>query len=536
MGPSMNYKISIIVIVFNVENYLEDALESIVRQSIGLANLEVIMVDDCSTDSSGHIIDTYAAKYENFKSIHLPKNSGGCARPRNAGMEYISGEYVMFLDSDDYYSDDMCEILYDAIKQDNADIAFSNYLYVYPDTEQKYSFIDYEIHAKSIYEDTNLLKIPPSIWTKIYKTKFIEDNNLRFTEEILAEDLVFVVDSFLKANKITYLNDYFGYNYRIRSSPTDGSLSRDKNRNNLLGIMKGYYKSYNILKENDKLQFFSLIFSGHLQFWIEGFIMSDMNYSEKLELLKKIKTLFQEYEKYDIRPKEFLIPIYTLINNEKYDAAIVLSEVLKDYLTKNDKLRNLAGRLEDQEKFKKKIKDLEEENIQLKDDISLSSNKFVDSDKKNTNNDIHKSESQNVALNNIDTNEYEDKPVLSGLNKFLGISTDLDFLKKLLYDKGILLSKLDELNGLKSNALELSKSRDESFKSEKNILLGKYTKVKQRINEASNLAKKRNERLENQNKMLIDELEKINQSMQQTLNTTGYLRYKKRNISNRLKK
>ncbi len=102
----MKCKISIIIPVYNAENYIKAALESIVGQTIGLEFLEVIMVDDYSTDKSGEIIDEYAKRYENFKSIHLLENSEASGKPRNIAIERLNGEYLMFLDADDYYAPD----------------------------------------------------------------------------------------------------------------------------------------------------------------------------------------------------------------------------------------------------------------------------------------------------------------------------------------------------------------------------------------------------------------------------------------------
>ncbi|MCE7700024.1 MAG: glycosyltransferase, partial [Methanobacterium paludis] len=275
----MKYKISIIIPVFNVEDYIKDALKSIIKQTIGVDHLEVIMVDDCSTDKSGKIIDEYANKYKNFKAMHLPKNSGAAGTPRNVGIEKATGDYLMFLDPDDYYADDACEILYNKIFKEDADIAFTRYIYVFKDNLQK-SYSSFgninEIKIKTINEDPRLLTIPPSVWTKIYKRSFIIDNNLRFLEGIYAEDLVFTLNTFLEANGIIYLNNHFSYYYRIRDTIEDSSISRDKNKKNLMGLIKGYYKAYDILRYYKKGDYFPTIFMGHLQFWADAFILSDI--------------------------------------------------------------------------------------------------------------------------------------------------------------------------------------------------------------------------------------------------------------------
>jgi glycosyltransferase involved in cell wall biosynthesis len=334
----MKYEISIIIPVYNVENYIRQALESIVNQTIGLDYLEVLMIDDCSTDQSKIIIDEYASKYDNFTAIHLPANSGMPGKPRNIGIERAKGKYLMFLDSDDYYSTDICEKLYKRIVKENVDIVSCNFFYVFENRKYKnyspFGFVD-EIKIKSIDHETRLLQIPPSIWTKIIKKKFIEDNNINFSEGIVGEDLPFMLTTFLKANGIIYLNNYFGCNYnRIRDFKGDKSLSRDKIKKNLMGMIHAYIKTFDILKYHDHEEYFPKIFTGHLQFWVESFILSDLNPLEKRELLEEISFLFVEFKKFEVHPKKYLIPLFNYISNKKYDEAILLSETLVD-LVKN---------------------------------------------------------------------------------------------------------------------------------------------------------------------------------------------------------
>lgn len=88
--------ISVILPIYNVEMYIEECLNSLVNQTIGVENLEVIMVNDCSTDSTKSIMDKYSEKYSNFISIHLEKNTGSPSTPKNIGVEQATGEYLIF--------------------------------------------------------------------------------------------------------------------------------------------------------------------------------------------------------------------------------------------------------------------------------------------------------------------------------------------------------------------------------------------------------------------------------------------------------
>ena len=109
------YKISIIIPVFNVEDYIDNAFQSIYNQTFNFEDIEIIFIDDNSTDNSLEIIEKYAKKYRNVISIHLDTNSGTAGKPRNIGMSHATADYIMFLDPDDLFTDDACEILYDEI-------------------------------------------------------------------------------------------------------------------------------------------------------------------------------------------------------------------------------------------------------------------------------------------------------------------------------------------------------------------------------------------------------------------------------------
>jgi len=342
----MNYKISIIIPVFNVENYIREALESIVKQTIGLENLEVIMVNDCSTDKSGAIINEYASRYDNFKALHLPENSGAAGKPRNIGLKKATANYLMFLDPDDYYTDDACEVLYNKIIAEDADIVFSRYLYIHNNKRNKIgkSFNPFEnegeIKLKSSDDDLRIFTIAPSLWTKIIKKNLIIDNNITFPEGIPGQDLVFVLNVFLEAKDIIYLSNYFSCNYRIRNSNEDRSISRDKKKEILYGLIEAYQEVFNILTAKGKEEYFPPIFNVHLQFWAEGFIICDAKPSEKMELLEKVGFLFEELIKYGINPnKKYLTPLFNDIGNKRYDEAILLAEILSDFIKKQNQLK-----------------------------------------------------------------------------------------------------------------------------------------------------------------------------------------------------
>ena len=343
LGDIMGYQISIIVPTFNVEKYIRQTLDSIVNQSIGLENLEVIIVDDCSTDKTGEIIDEYAIRFENFMAIHLPENSGSAGKPRNVGLEKVTSDYVMFLDSDDFYSIDTCETLHKTIRKEDVDVVFGNFVYSFKDGTAKYDaeyFKDMDkIKINTINEEPRLLGLLPSLWTKLYKKDLILFNEIKFIEKIPNEDRVFVLKAFMEAKGIVYLPNHFGTNYRIIDEPT---VSTSYSKKHLLGRIKGFNETFNVLKEYKKEEYFPFIFRHIREFWINVLFMTDAQTIEKKELLEKAAFIFDEFKKYDvdIYIENSFIPIFNEINNKQFDKAILISDILKDSIEKEEELKN----------------------------------------------------------------------------------------------------------------------------------------------------------------------------------------------------
>lgn len=333
----MQYKISIIIPVFNVEDYIEDALTSILRQTIGFEQLEVIMVDDCSTDKSGEIIDDYANKYKNVIAMHLPKNSGFGGKPRNIGMERASGEYLMFLDAHDYYTDDACELLYKKIIDEDADIITGKFAIQFEDGKIiNPSSWGYQLYSCNVPEIKNmksggnkklLYDAPPTVMTKIFKRNFIKKNNIIFPEGVPGEDLAFAVHCFIKADDIVYINKDVLIIRKRETKNRSVSYSVDKKYIN--GLIEAYAYIDRICKKNGTEDEFPLIMARRFPYWFNQFILSDLTISEKKKSLKSIRPLLNEYQKSGLTLPDKYMPILECIVNKKYDDAILLFDQLK---------------------------------------------------------------------------------------------------------------------------------------------------------------------------------------------------------------
>lgn len=280
----MSKIVSIIVPVFNVEKHIRKSINSILNQTVYCEDIEVIMVDDCSTDNSGVIIDEYASKYENFRAIHLDENSGAAGKPRNVGLNIASSDFVMFLDSDDCFVENAIEILLNKIRQDDElDIVLGGYVNVY-DKKQEI-ILPFKGNEDKYFVNTlnefDLAKINPAISSKIFRKDFLIKNNIKFPEGIPGQDLVFFLNSFFNSSKILSLNNFIVYKRILRSKGSDKSISFNLNYNYIIGLIKAYTLTLNIFKENNvNMNLAKLILINHLRFLTNQLLKNQLTKDE----------------------------------------------------------------------------------------------------------------------------------------------------------------------------------------------------------------------------------------------------------------
>lgn len=331
------YKISIIVPVFNVEDTLQNAFDSIFAQSIGFENLEVIFVDDNSTDNSANIIRNYSQKYNNVKSIFLDENSGFAGRPRNIGIENATADYLMFLDPDDIFLENACEILYENIIENNLEVVSGNYNINRNDeiVRNNWNIVKLEDNESSqiqhIDENFNMLLTTPSVWSKIFKKEFILKEEIKFLEGVPAQDLVFVSEALLKANGIKFLNIPV-VEYIPRQSGE--SVTSKKSKSVLAGFIKSYTAVLNIAKEYN--EDYAWLGPRNLFFWIKQFCLSELKINDKIDLLYMANQLFEEFIKSDkINPPKYLNEFLNLIAKKDFLNASRVSNKLDIFYDDN---------------------------------------------------------------------------------------------------------------------------------------------------------------------------------------------------------
>lgn len=293
------YKITIIVPVYNADEYLRELLDSIIYQTMPLKDIQVIMVDDLSKDNSVKIMDEYAEKYNNFISVKLNENNKIAGTARNIGMKMAEGKYLMFADADDFYSKDACEILYNEIETKNADFITANYINADFDgklwNKPIFDVNKYKDFKLSIYDyNKSFYILNSSVWNKIFRRNFIQEHNIEFLEGVPAEDAYFTTSSFMKSNNVYYCNKVI-YCYRQRDKKELGtkSVSFNCSKEYFDGINKAYNAIYNNFKKNNFLAFYRFIYAKNMSYMLYKFIDSEISDEDKIEIMKKMKWFYE---------------------------------------------------------------------------------------------------------------------------------------------------------------------------------------------------------------------------------------------------
>jgi glycosyltransferase involved in cell wall biosynthesis len=299
-------KISIILPIYNVEKYLKQALDSCLEQT--LDGIEIICIDDCSTDNSKEILKEYTNRYSNIKTIYLDKNSGqGYAR--NRGLEIANGNYIMFLDPDDWLEKDACELAYNQITQNNNDFVMFTY--------KRCNDITNEITINKTYlKAFQELKDSPSInlsemdtpfvkasfvWVQIYNKEFLNVNNISYNENLrIGEDLSFYFRAILYSKSVSILDKPL-YNYRLHLSST--TQTKQNFWQNTFNCRKEIYDLYKQSASESLLLSFIAYCIKSIHHWYRQFSKKDSSIAK--DYYKEMRKFFTELNnEHDIKQIE----------------------------------------------------------------------------------------------------------------------------------------------------------------------------------------------------------------------------------------
>lgn len=231
--------VSIIVPVYNTEKYLKKCLDSLVNQT--LSNIEILVVNDGSNDNSQKIINEYAEKYSFVRS--LIKANGGLSDARNYAIPYATGEYIGFVDSDDYVEPDMYQKMYSKAKQKNLDLIECNFIWEYDDK------IKYDIGNKYTNTDDFFLLGRVMVCNKLFKLSLVKDNNIKFPVGLRYEDIEFFYKLVPYFDKTDLLDNNF-YHYMQR----ENSIINEQNEKTgdifiILNNLITFYKNNNLYEK-----------------------------------------------------------------------------------------------------------------------------------------------------------------------------------------------------------------------------------------------------------------------------------------------
>ncbi len=286
-------KVSVIVPVYNVEEYIEKCLESLVNQT--LKDIEIIIVDDGSPDNSYKIISKYLKKYKNI--LYLKKENGGLSSARNYGLKYAKSDYIFFLDSDDFLKPNSLELLYNKAIEKKFDLTVSKTNFIFPEKEQ---IVDAGInHDLLTKEDIkkNMIYLFPAACGKLYKRSVIK--NLKFKEGIWFEDVEFNFRLYPLLNTIAYLDqDTVQYIQRENAITKTFNKRLFNYIDNFNGLVEYYKKNNYYFKYYEELEY------SYVRYLYATFIKQlSFSHDKKMfsmgleEALLNVKKQFPNYKK-----------------------------------------------------------------------------------------------------------------------------------------------------------------------------------------------------------------------------------------------
>lgn len=239
-------KVSVIVPVYNVEQYIRKCLDSLVNQT--LKNIEIILVDDGSKDSSARIISEYSEKYSNVK--YYKKENGGLSDARNYGMKYATGKYIAFIDSDDYVDVNLYKKMYEKAEKDDSDMVECNFYWVYPNKCKE------DIGEKYSGKNEMIEKARVVAWNKLYKKEILDEAKLQFPKGLRYEDVEFFYKLVPYLERVSFVKEPLIYYVQRENSLVNTLNEKAKDIFEVLDNVISYYKEKKIYeKYKEALEF-----------------------------------------------------------------------------------------------------------------------------------------------------------------------------------------------------------------------------------------------------------------------------------------
>ena len=278
--------VSVVVPIYNVKQYLEKCLDSLYRQT--LQNIEVIMVNDGSTDGSEEIMNAYAQRDPaRFKAVNKP--NGGLSDARNVGMQHCQGEYLAFVDSDDYVDENMLKSMYDVAVEKNSDLVTCDFYEVYGSKLKRISFAGYE--GESVAEIIRHINV--HAWNKLIRRSLVLQHGLTFPVGKHYEDVAFTYSLMLYAQRPQHVSMPFNYYLQREGSIMHKQTAKVCDIFDVFAILRDKYK------ENDELQeFASTLEFLHARYYLNSSFMRVCGIEERKLRHQIARRTMTELKKY----------------------------------------------------------------------------------------------------------------------------------------------------------------------------------------------------------------------------------------------
>lgn len=336
-----------IIPVFNSDDCLDVAVNSVINQTIGFENIELIIVDDCSTDNTRDVIKDYEKKYPNVKGIFLDKNNGGAGIPRNIGIRQASSKYLMFMDADDEYEKDACELFYNKIVETNADYVFSEWTFVAGDKTSKTTHPFLKEEQEFTFENGENIKeyykyYRGGMCAAIYNKEFVLEHDIKCHKE-LGEDGYFTLTALFNSKKVVFI-EYNGYYNKLRDSDEKKSVTNVRNEKMFNSRKKSIYLFNDLLDKygaGDK----GYVLNREINVLLYQVytIMPSVSNKKRKEMFKEINKLEKELNIEKLDSSLFNILNYFVVK-EHYMVAILISRIL-GFIFSKPVLRNLLRKI-----------------------------------------------------------------------------------------------------------------------------------------------------------------------------------------------
>lgn len=301
-------KVSLIIPVYNVQDYIEKCLDSVVNQTID--DMEIIIVNDGSKDQSKQKIENYLEKYPKIK--YLEKENGGLSDARNYGLKFATGEYVAFLDSDDYVEKNTYEEMYNLAKKEKSDMVECDFIWEYPNKIREDIGVLYS-SKKEMIEKARVVA-----WNKLIKREIIEKTNLQFPVGLRYEDVEFFYKMVPYISKVSFVKKCLIHYVQRGDSIANTQNIRTKEIFKVLDNVIKYYKENNLYNEyKQELEYI------YVRFLLCSSLKRMCKIEDKRqrkqaiqETWENINTKFPNWRKNDILKKKSMKNLYIRSNNK----------------------------------------------------------------------------------------------------------------------------------------------------------------------------------------------------------------------------